>query len=67
MAKLHGVTVLLLQEDIDAESIATFNRRQMVPSARELAVSDILVLYGAPILLLLRSLPPGLPQPHSSQ
>ena len=33
------VCLCVLQEDIDKESIATFNRRQMLPSAKELSVS----------------------------
>ena len=35
----------VMQEDIDAESIATFNRRQMMLSPKELAVSCIVTLH----------------------
>lgn len=30
-----------IQEDVDADSIATFNKRQMLPSAKELGVSTL--------------------------
>ena len=39
LVSVLSCSVWYLQEDIDTESIATFNRRQMIPPPRELAVS----------------------------